>query len=82
MSLLGGLRHRFRVLTRRQRYADEIAREDRFHSELESLAQSPNGVATPDIESVARKTFGKSQWSGAVSCHRRCDYGHGGPGGK
>src|SRR5262245_11667582 len=58
MSMLDGLRHRWYVLLRRERYADEQAREVRFHLELAAMAEAAQRRRDHDAELAARRRFG------------------------
>jgi putative ABC transport system permease protein len=62
MSLLDGLRHRLHVLLRGERYARDIERELRFHTELDALARSSEGLDRVDAELGARRTLGNATY--------------------
>jgi predicted permease len=62
MSLLDGLLHRLLVLRRGERYSDEIAKELRFHADLEALAQRAENHDQLAAELAARRMLGNSTY--------------------
>jgi predicted permease len=62
VSSLDGLRHRLHVLLRGERYAREIARELRFHAELDTLAKSSEGLSRVEAELAAKRTLGNATY--------------------
>src|SRR5262245_8654191 len=62
MSALDGLRHRLHVLLRGERYARDVARELRFHAELDALARSSEGLSRLEAELAARRTLGNATY--------------------
>ena len=58
MSFLDALRHRLYVLRHREAYADEQAREARFHLELNMQEQAAHATGQLDAERAARRAFG------------------------
>lgn len=59
MSRLDGVLHRLRVLVRGERYADEVARELRFHRDLDELAAMGDSLGNETYyrEEVRRMTL-------------------------
>lgn len=62
MSLLDGLRHRLYALVRGERYALEVARELRFHTELDTLARTNDGATAANAELAARQMLGNTTY--------------------
>ena len=62
MSFFDGLRHRVHVLLRGERYARDVARELRFHTELDALAKSSEGLSRVEAELAARRTLGNATY--------------------
>lgn len=60
MSFLHGLRHRLYVLWRGEAYAREVARELRFHLELDTLARRSDANVDPEL--AARRALGNETY--------------------
>jgi predicted permease len=62
VSFFDGLRHRLHVLLHGERYGRDVARELRFHAELDALARSNEGLSRVEAELIARRTLGNATY--------------------